>query len=388
MSNLLSSNNQKAEYKHLLVFDTIALLSADEANRIEIWRNNLQLGECYIPGATHAEISNLANNYSNPKEQVRAKTFLNFQSRESLYIIQPVEDNHKIPLDNKKDRQILTCAYRLASENPNCVVILVTYDASMQSLVKQSNLPNFCYLNAREIGEWYNKLYPQKKVPKAISQTYERIKKISKNDSNFQTIEEPQKNIVNQNKSNNTTPRIIQQTPKKSIHKPSKFKRNKNTNNTNYVETPILKPKKQPLYPLFIGIGVICLAFGAFFTVNNITSKSSAIVAQQQVDTQQVKATPPNLIANAEAAIIQFQETKEPSILRNSLNELQTQKNKQGLRLDKEGEQRLSRLKHKYAIEVLASSGQKAEAAKMLQEISKNYSDYKEVKKSLAKLKK
>lgn len=93
-------------------------------------------------------------------------------------------------------------------------------------------------------------------------------------------------------------------------------------------------------------------------------------------------------LSKAESSIIQFQNTKEPSILRASLNELQILKNKQALRLDKEGEQRLSRLKHKYAIEVLASSGQTAEAVKMLEEISPRYSDYKNVKKSLTKLKK
>lgn len=100
-----------------------------------------------------------------------------------------------------------------------------------------------------------------------------------------------------------------------------------------------------------------------------------------------MEPTPANLISKAESSIIQFQNTKEPSILRQALNELQSLKNQQGLRLDKEGEQRLSRLKHKYAIEVLASSGQKAEAVKMLGEIPSSYSDYKSMTKSLNKLK-
>ncbi len=54
-----------------------------------------------------------------------------------------------------------------------------------------------------------------------------------------------------------------------------------------------------------------------------------------------------------------YQKTKKSSVLRKPLDELQELKNKQGEQLDKAGELRLNRLMHKYAIEVLASSGQK-----------------------------
>lgn len=387
MSNL--TNYNQPNYKHLLVFDTIALLSADETNRIKIWRNNEKLGECYIPGATHAEISNLAQDYKNPKDQARARAFLNFQSKEGHYKIQPVEDNKKIPLDNQKDRQILTCAYRLATENPKCIVILITYDSSMQSLVKQSKLPNFCYLNAREIGDWYHNLYHQNKVPKPVSDTYERIKKSqlqNQNNQSFEKVRESNDHSVNNTRENSSSPCTIKESSQTPVKTPSNS-RNKIKKRDNF-KPPILKEKKKSLNPLYIGIGIGCLVIGVFLAINSFPGGNAVIVPQEQVDNRPVEATPSNLIANAEAAIIQFQETKEPSVLRNSLNELQTQKNKQGLRLDNEGEQRLSRLKHKYAIEVLASSGQKAEAAKMLEEVSKNYSEYKAVKKSLAKLRK
>lgn len=67
------------------------------------------------------------------------------------------------------------------------------------------------------------------------------------------------------------------------------------------------------------------------------------------------------------------------------LNILQELKNKQGNKLDAQGEQILSRLKHKYAIKVLASSGQLTEANSMLRQIPSTYSDIGSVKKWLLK---
>lgn len=104
MSNI-SRHNQSYNSKFFLVFDTSALLSANENDRFQVWRNNEQLGECYIPGATYAEITNLASHSLNRKEQANAKEFLKFLKNGAGrgYKIEPVEDNHEIPADNKKD---------------------------------------------------------------------------------------------------------------------------------------------------------------------------------------------------------------------------------------------------------------------------------------------
>jgi hypothetical protein len=182
--------------------------------------------------------------------------------------------------------------------------------------------------------------------------------------------------------------RNIQQTTEKPILKGVSQSANKSEQNSSHTSTSS-KQKKPSLNPWLIAIAAACVAVVALSGINSFMgNNSTSIVAQERVDNQPVEATPANLITIAEAAIIQFQQTKEPSVLKSPLNELQTLKNKQGVRLDNEGEQRLSRLKHKYAIEVLASSGQKAEAVKMLKEVSANYSEYKDVEKWIAKLEK
>lgn len=398
MSNL-SFGNQKKEYRHLLVFDTIALLSANQKNRVQVWRNNEQLGECYIPGATYAEICQLAKNSSKPQDQDSAKAFLDFATKGGRYKIQPIEDNIIIPLDDEKDRQILACACNLASKNPNCVVILVTYDRSIKGLVRQAGLPNFCHLTAKELSNWFNEDYYRNRVPQAVSDTYRRIKQSSTssfkpgdghNDNRRNHLpgkQQPQPRRIEQA----PEPRTPDGTPKPKINNQS---RSDNTySNRDFPPQPIpdspiptsTSKTNRSFIPWVVGIGAACVVLGGLLGTGIFTGSNSAIVAQEVVDNQPVQPTPPELITQAEAAILEFQKTKEPSSLKEPLNALQTLKNQQGVRLDEQGEQRLSRLKHKYAIEVLASSGQRAEAFKMLKEVSSNYSEIGDVKKWLAK---
>ena len=392
------------EYKHLLVFDTIALLSADKSNRLQVWRNNEQLGECYIPGATYAELSKISQEKENSDFHA-AKAFLEFAAKGSSYKIQQKEDNRQIPLDNEKDRQILACAHRLARENPNSVIILITYDPTMKGLAAQSGLANFCTITAKDLSDWFFLDYYRGKVPQAVSDAYQRMKRFqpASGQNNKQANHLPQQqNQPHKNK--NKQQRSIQQTPERpklqgvaqSQHQrqqtPERPKLQgvvQSQHQRQHSENTSKPQKKQFLKPVIMSLAFACAAVILLPVINNFTQNNSVtIVAQEVIDSKPVKPTPPNLITKAESSIIQFQNTKEPSILRQSLNELQTLKNQQALRLDKEGEQRLSRLKHKYAIEVLASSGQKAEAVKMLEEIPQSYSDYKNVKKSLIKLKK
>jgi hypothetical protein len=169
------SHSQSPKRRHLLVFDTSALLSANEKDRVQVWRNYEQLGECYVPGVTYAEISTLSSNSKKPKEQVKAKEFLKFVSSGCRYKIQPTE-NRSIPIDNQKDRQIIACAHRLSNENPDAVIILVTYDLTLQGLVQQSGLPNFCTLEASKLATWFHEDYKRDRVPQEVFDTYNKMK--------------------------------------------------------------------------------------------------------------------------------------------------------------------------------------------------------------------
>jgi hypothetical protein len=261
----------------------------------------------------------------------------------------------------------------------------------MKGLIGQSGLPNFCTLAAKELSDWFYLDFYRNKVPQAVSDAYQRMKRFPSNSFKHTTgYKENQHQPFP--KKQKKQPRNIQPTTEKSILKGVPQSANKSEQYSSHTSTS--KQEKQFFYSWNIGIA-IGIAAAAGLTVgflsestNFMGDNSTNIIAQTRVGNQPVEATPTNLITQADAAIAQFQQTKDPSVLKSPLNELQTLKNKQGVRLDNKGEQRLSRLKHKYAIEVLASSGQKAEAVKMLKEISANYSEYKDVEKWIAKLEK
>jgi hypothetical protein len=399
---------QKPKYKHLLVFDTSALLSANEKDRTQVWRNNEQLGDCYVPGATYAEIGTLSRNNSRPKEQAKAKAFLDFVQKGGRYKIQPIEDNSQIPTDNIKDRQILACAYRLAEENKDCVVILVTYDNTMKGLVTQSNKPNFCTLEGEELGRWFYQNYYEEKVPKAVYLTYGRMERSRRSNSPGLPGRSNQSLPGNQYRESRTSegkkpPRIINQSYESESPKVPK----QLPNSSRQFESPIPKPEvvKEPPILITTGqqsntqtktliiAGAILLGIVAgTFVIGSFTRKDSnpptgVVIPQaaQAANPQSTLSTSSELIAQADNGISRFQQTRDASALLEPLNQLQRLKNSQGGKLDTQGEQKLSRLKHKYALEVLAERNQVAEATDLLQQVPNTYYDYEKVKEWLSK---
>lgn len=400
MSNI-SRHDQSYNRKPFLVFDTIALLSAKN-DRFQVWRNNEQLGECYVPGATYAEITNLASDYRN-RYQASAKEFLNFLKNGAGrgYKIQPVENNDNIPIDNKKDKQILACAHRLARENPNVVVVLVTYELALQALVQQSDKPNFCTLPADKLGAWFHQDYPKGRVPQEIldaSQRMKHMKPMGENRNFPRSLKDgrglpPGENRLIGNDEPGSSRRIVQE-PESPVVLPTRepippsitgsddyppVRTNHQTGSSNISD--ILK---NPIaFAVLLGI----LALGIFFFTKRepIQPNSPSSQVPGLTSPEPLPKTPPSLITEAETSVLQFQRTKDAATLKKYLNLLQELKNKQGSKLDNEGEQSLSRLKHKYAIEVLATSGQVAEAATLLKEIPQNYSEYNYVRDWLTK---
>ena len=391
MSNTFR-NNESPKPRHLLVFDTSALLSANERDRVQVWRNNEQLGECYVPGATYAEIGLLVRNSQMPREQAKAKDFLNFVTNGCRYKILSLEDNRQIPLDNQKDRQIIACAYKLSNENHDAVVILVTYDITLQALVKQSGLPNFCTLTAHKLGVWFHEDYKRDRVPLEIHDTYKRMQSQHRSKGlSGGTL--PGNNTGGRHISSGSDtprpPRQISQVPEPQQLKP--VRQQTLEPSRDYHSLPEFRPNppsssnilKILTNPIAIGAIVIIVSLCLFsFTkreptpsLNPSSPVPGIVVDKPEVNPERLRETPPELITEIETAVLRFQRTKDPLTLKRPLNILQKLKNKQGGKLDEAGEQSLSRLKHKYAIEVLATSGQLGEAASLLRQIPQTYSD-------------
>ncbi len=402
MSNTFR-NNESPKRRHLLVFDTSALLSANERDRVQVWRNNETLGECYVPGATYAEISLLVRNSQMPREQAKAKEFLNFVTNGCRYQIQPLEDNRQIPIDNQKDRQIIACAYKLSAENPDAVVILVTYDITLQALVKQSGLPNFCTLTARKLGVWFHEDYKRDTVPLEIHDTYRRMQSQHRSKGlSGGTL--PGDNTggrpISSGSDTPRSPRPINEVPEPQLLK--QVKQQTPEPSRDYHPLPESRPNppspsnilKILTNPIAIGAIVTIIVSLCLFSFtkreptppSNPSSQVPGIVSDKAVvNPERLRETPPELITEIETAVLRFQRTKDPLTLKRPLNILQELKNKQGGKLDEAGEQSLSRLKHKYAIEVLATSGQLAEAASLLRQIPQTYSDIGSVRDWLVK---
>lgn len=401
----LFRDNQSSRRKHLLVFDTSALLSANEKDRVQVWRNNEQLGECYVPGATYAEISKLSQNSRKSKEQSKAKEFLKFVKEGCRYKIQPVEDNPKIPVDNVKDRQIIACAHNLCRENPDAVIVLVTYELTLQGLVQQSGLPNFCTLTATKLAVWFHEDYKRDRVPQEIFDTYRCMQSQYRSNglqSAYLAGDKPTKKTISAGNDRPRPPKPISQVPEPPVLNPAGRNSSSTSSGNSYNPQPANNPSQKSssntptifINPIVIVIvAAIALAFGVFFftrreptSSSNSSSQIPGIVNNTTVtNPQPLQETSPALITEAETAVLEFQRTKNPSILKRPLNLLQELKNKQGGKLDEIGEQSLSRLKHKYAIEVLATSGQLAEAANLLRQIPQTYSDVDSVRNWLVK---
>jgi hypothetical protein len=141
---------------------------------------------------------------------------------------------------------------------------------------------------------------------------------------------------------------------------------------------------------ILLGIVAGTFVIGSFTRKdsNPPTNPSTGVVipqAAQAANPQSTLSTSSELIAQADNGISRFQQTRDASALLEPLNQLQRLKNSQGGKLDTQGEQKLSRLKHKYALEVLAERNQVAEATDLLQQVPNTYYDYEKVKEWLSK---
>lgn len=398
MSNL-SHLAGRPKFKHHLVFDTIALLSANNTNPEQIWRNNEQLGACYIPGGTYNELTKIARSRKN-RNKKKANQFLSFLAKGGHYQVMPIEENTKIPISNISDRQILTCAYQLAVENSNDVVILVTYDKAQMGLVAQSQLPNFCMIEAKEIAKWYHNGYYQNSLPKQIEETYSRLKSsrhvsqssansISRNSNPKRLPERKEARPVEVETYNSKTGKYQRQSSAKSSN-PKRLPQIKSSNTSSTVRRKELSSENASLVikgtVSLLFTALIIFGFIGFYVLNrdssnldiNIDPETGIVVPiEAEIPTSVVTPTTPSkILALADNAILDFQQTNSPENLIKAINELQELKNLQGGKLDSDGEEKLGKVKHKYAIEVLASRSQVKKAIELLEQIPTTYSDY------------
>lgn len=402
----LSRLDKKHRFNHHLVFDTIALLSASNTNPEQVWRNNEQLGACYIPGGTYKELTRIAKSRNNRNKR-KANQFLKFLAKGGRYRVMPLEDNVNIPANNISDRQILTCAHQLARDNMSDIVILVTYDIAQTGLVVQSQLPNFCVIEAREIAKWYHNGYYQNSLPKPIENAYGRlinVLSVNRKPNRKPSRQERPKPLPGSQNAGVIDVKFDPET--NTYQKPPGGKSNHPNELPPSVSprppaSPVRTSQAFPVNTDLVTKGIVTLLFTAliisgfigFSVINRDASNSKIdpdtgiVVPVEAENPASISAapTPSNLLALADNAILDFQQTNDPENLIEVINELQELKNLQGGKLDSDGEEKLSKVKHKYAIEVLASRSQLKKAIELLGQIPTTYSDYQLIQDWLAK---
>ncbi len=359
----LSCQGHPSSLKNLLVFDNAALLGANPDNPQLDWLNYQRLGNCYIPSLTLVELLKWAK-----KGHQKAKHFIKFISEWQNYEILYRDNNLAIPLTptiNLRDRHILTCTFKLAEQRRDAAVILITHPHLVATLENQQNLepelPNFCAIDSQTLAWWSHEGVYRQQLPEPIVEVNQRLESTI-HDSQSQKLE-----------NSNTAAQILQkQLKSRSVINTLPLDKAEWTTEEEETEN---KSRVVSLSTASIAAATTLLLVGGLakqqqfpvvasqgFFAPNITNFTS--------NSQQDKAQVSTEVANA---IEDFRRTKDPSFLRVPLEELRQREQQKQLKLDEKGVQMLSSLKHKYAIEVLASSGNLPEAAQLLQEIPDNY---------------
>lgn len=371
----LSANNHNSADKYLIVFDTPALLSANAQNPESDWVKYQQLGDCYVPQATLTELQEFAR-----KGHRKAKKFLRFIEEWKSYTIleggrtqtSPILDNVK-----SKSKHILDCTFHLAKKWNDYIVVLVTYESLVEVLTNQeqvaAQLPNLCALPVGTLTWWSQQGVATQQVPQPVSYVLQRLSSLPK--------------FKRQKVAALAT--SVPQSAQKQYALPV------------VPVTPVLLPPDTPkpvrqifLSPMrFMGWGAALAAFvvipismrtlskhspGIFNFVKEVKTTLANPSQQGESNIRYQRLREEQLVREAKNAILMFQSTQEAEVLKKALDNLE-QLRQRG-QLERQGRQSLSKLKHKYAIEVLATSGQLAEAATMLKEIPENYGEIEQIK--------
>lgn len=379
-----------SKHNIFLVFDTPALLSANPKNPEQVWLNNTVLGKCIVPGGTVEELINLKGKKNSQAKM--ALKFINFNRRCNQYEIWGKEDNKVIPIPNRfnsRDRQILASVFNLAREEKNALIILITHESIMDFLINNSTvkqkIPNLCTIPGKELAKWFHEYRFKNLLPKAVREAEQRLinfrsykienpvissKRRQKRISNVSHSNSVKKIINNKLESRNSNRRKLHSSSNNNYKLPgnSEIKsQNKKIINRAGINTSNIWIKSLA----FLIIVFFALLLAILFKSNNEMNNGE---------------TQSNLITESDACILEAQRTQQDfSCFKKSIEAFEKLKRRQDGKLNWEAEQSLSTLKHKYAIQVLASQNQIERALSMLDEIPSSYSQIDEVNEKIRK---
>ncbi|MGF1577326.1 MAG: PIN domain-containing protein [Cyanophyceae cyanobacterium] len=159
-----------AGIRPLIIVDSTALL----ATQLRQWQEWASFGACVLPQTVWQEIDFLTRRAVTPAEEEVARAFLRFHESARTF---EVSAGHVLlgnpagvtgdPSQSKRARlsqTIAECAYALAKQQPQVVVILLSHDRLLVERVNHLGIPNLGSISVPQLTQWIR----QDLVPAAV----------------------------------------------------------------------------------------------------------------------------------------------------------------------------------------------------------------------------
>jgi hypothetical protein len=160
----------------ILVFDVNALSAASSAE----WREFSRVGNCYLPRVVYEEIKLVFDRSPDPALEGIAKAFHRFYATSGWQVsdanaphaVFTGKPGHTLTRRGTISLAVGRCAYGIAQEFPNSLVVLVSKDRSLLQRLYEISRFNLCGITGESLLQWSRS--GQRPIP--VSQTFQQFR--------------------------------------------------------------------------------------------------------------------------------------------------------------------------------------------------------------------
>lgn len=160
----------------VLVFDVSALSAASPTE----WREFSRVGSCYIPQVVYEEMKMLFDRSPDPDLEYLAKSFNRFYSSSGWKVSEAtaahpalkIASGQALTRRNRVSLAVGKCAFGLAQELPNSLIVLVSKDRTLLQRLYDIPAPNLCGITGDALLQWSR----SGQRPIAVSQKFQQFR--------------------------------------------------------------------------------------------------------------------------------------------------------------------------------------------------------------------
>ncbi len=163
-----------SEIQPLLLFDTTAILSTKTMQ----WQEWSHFGVCVLPLAVFEEVEFLTHRASDPVEETTAREFLRFNmggefeiSDATALVKGQEERDPSLSKRARLEQSTAECAYALAKQQSNTVVVLVTNARPLVQRIQELQVANLSAVSVAELLQWIR----VQQRPRMVEQSLKRM---------------------------------------------------------------------------------------------------------------------------------------------------------------------------------------------------------------------